>query len=300
MVPNYKIKLRNGILRFSNYIPQKIYLKIIFKLSVGYRLNLKHPKTFNEKIQWLKLNDHKSIYPIIVDKLSVKNYINEKLGEGYVFNTIGVWNNPKNIDFESLPNRFVLKTTHGGGNCGVIICKDKSKFNIENAIRELKKALHQDIGHKFLEWPYTKVNPRIMAEEFMEQPDCSELVDYKVHCFNGTPQFILVCSGRNSEFGMHEDFYDTEWNRLDCARRKHPISSFEIEKPTCLSELLSLAKILAEGFPFLRVDFYIINNKLYVGELTLYPASGFSPFVPQEMDLRFGELLGLPSYGEIT
>lgn len=288
-----KDRTKNLLLRTSRIIPKRLYLKLLFRLMVGYKLHLNNPRTFNEKIQWLKLHDKNSLYPIIVDKLSVKQYITQVLGSDYVFDTIGEWEKPEEINFTSLPNRFVLKTTHGGGNCGVIICKDKSRFNKQLAVKLLNASLIQDIGGKFLEWPYSKVRPRILAEPYMEQSDGSELIDYKVHCFNGIPRFILVCAGRNSKEGMTEDFYDIDWNRMNCARVKHPNSNFEIEKPSCLSAMLQIASQISRTFPFLRVDFYIINQQLFIGELTLYPASGFSPFIPSKMDYIFGEWLNI-------
>lgn len=288
-------KLINLLLRCSGIIPKKLYLSILFRLTVGYSLNLKSPKSFNEKLQWLKLYWHDEICPIIVDKYRMKEYVSQILGIGYTFETLALWDNPYNIDFDVLPNRFVLKTTHGGGGDGVIICKNKSEADIEKIKKRLFRACKQDIGGRFLEWPYKEINPRIIAEPFMEDANSKELIDYKVHCFNGVPHFILVCSGRFSDEGLKDDFYDIHWQRLQCSRPAHPNSNLGISKPLQLEEMLSISSKLSKSFPFLRVDFYIVNNTLFIGELTLFPASGFSPFIPQDMDYKFGELLTLPN-----
>lgn len=285
-----------GLLHLSSILPKSIYVKLLFRINVGYRLNLKNPKSFNEKIQWLKLNDHNPVYPVIVDKFLVKGYIEKNLGPGYTFETIGIWESPEDIDFDALPSKFVLKTTNGGGNCGVVICKNKCEANKNKIVFQLKQAMKQDIAGKFLEWPYKEVSPRIIAEPFMAQKDGSELVDYKFHCFNGTPRFVLVCSGRFSKTGLKDDFFDMNWNKINCSRLTHPNSETTIPAPNKLSQMIEISKLLSSHFPFLRVDFYVINDSIYVGELTLYPASGFSKYIPEKNDYLFGSWLQLPQH----
>ncbi len=282
------------VMRLSPVIPKRLYLKLLFRINVGYRLNLRDPKSFNEKIQWLKLNDRNAIYPTIVDKASVKEYVNSILGDGYTFETIGIWQSPDEIDFDKMPSEFVLKTTNGGGGCGVIICKNNEELDRERVVGQLKDALKQDIAGKFLEWPYKYVKPRIIAEPFMAQKDGGELVDYKFHCFNGEPRFALVCSGRYSVEGLKDDFFDMNWNRINCSRPAHPNSKGEVSAPRELPEMIELSKRLSAPFPFLRVDFYCINDRVYVGELTLFPASGFSRYIPESNDYMFGSWLKLP------
>lgn len=286
---------KRALLRLSPLIPPKLYLRLLFRATIGHRLDLDHPKSFNEKMQWLKIHDRNPLYPRLVDKYRVKQYVEEKIGPGYTIDTLGAWDSPDAIDFDSLPQSFVLKTTHGGGACGVIICKDKTAMDKSIILSKLGASMKQDIAGKFLEWPYSQIKPGIIAEPLMFQHDGGELIDYKIHCFNGIPRFILVCSGRFSEDGLKDDFVDMNWKRINCARPAHPNSKELPSAPGQLSRMVEIAESLSAGFPFLRVDFYEINDRVFVGELTLYPASGFSRFIPEEMDYRFGEYLSLSS-----
>ena len=192
--PTYLLSI---IMMKCNWLfPTKLYLKWLFRLRMGYKLDLKNPKTFSEKLQWLKLYNRKPEYTQMVDKAAVKDYVAKILGKEYIIPTLGIWNKPEDIDFESLPNRFVLKTTHGGGSAGVVICKDKSTFDCKKAIRSLNKSMKQDISRELKEWPYKNVVHRIIAEEYVEsRPDVDELPDYKVFCFNGKPKFCQVVTG---------------------------------------------------------------------------------------------------------
>ena len=275
----------------TRYIPDKIYLKKKFKKKMGYQLNLKEPKTFNEKLQWLKLYDHKPIYTIMVDKYEAKKYVADIIGEEYIIPTYGVWDRFEDIDFDSLPDRFVLKTTHDSG--GVVICRDKSIRNIESARIKLSKSLKNNFYYQGREWPYKNVKPRIIAEEYIEELDSSSVPDYKVHCFNGVPKVILVCKDRFSEQGLTEDFFDVNWNHLDVKRPHLNISSTEIPKPHSLKGMLDLAEKLSKSLPFVRVDYYLINDKIKFGELTFYPASGFEKFEPEAFDDEMGNWLSI-------
>lgn len=269
----------------------ELYLKLMYLFELHKWPNLKHPHTFNEKLQWLKLHDRKPEYTTMVDKYAVKEYVSKIIGKEYIIPTLGVWNSFDDIDFGSLPNQFVLKTTHGGGGLAVIICKDKANFDMARARRILEKSLHSDIYRNFREWPYKDVPKRIIAEKYMQADNSSGLDDYKIHNFNGAPKVILVCRDRFGNNAMTESFFTDKWEHLDIRRPGHP--NPDIRRPDNLQELLRLAQTLSKGIPFVRTDFYTINGKVYFGEITFYPASGLSPFYPAKYDRMFGDWLKL-------
>ncbi len=281
----------NYIKYWLKFIPDKIYLQIYYFAKFKRFVDFKHPKTFNEKLQWLKVNDHNPKYVRMVDKYEAKQYVSEILNESFVIPTYGVWRSFDDIDFDFLPNQFVLKCTHDCG--GLVICKDKNKLDIEDAKRKISKALKNDYFYVGREWPYKKVFPRIIAEQYMENDSDSDLMDYKVHCFNGKPKLILVCSQRYSKYGLCEDWYDLEWNYLNMGRPNQQKSTIDIPKPENLNEMIEAAERLSYNMPFCRVDFYIVKGKLYFGELTLYPASGFGLFEPKKWDLDMGNWIDL-------
>lgn len=290
--PEYRFLIAANKGKYES-MPDDEYLKHIFRARLGYELNLDTPMTFNEKLQWLKLYDRKSVYTTMVDKYAVKDYVANIIGQQFIIPTLGVWNNAEDIDFENLPDQFVLKCTHDSQ--GIVICKDKELLDIEVAKQKLNRCLKRDFYKKSREWPYKNVPHQIIAEEYLEDSKSHELSDYKVHLFNGSPRFILVCKNRFSGNGMTEDFFDVEWNHLDIRREQHGNSTIPIEKPGEMDEILELAKKLSQDIPFVRSDFYIVNGKVYFGEMTFFPASGFSPFVPSEWDLTFGNWLTLPN-----
>ena len=279
-------------IKFSKLIPDRAYLKLKYRANFGKGLNLKAPKTFNEKLQWLKLYDRRPEYIRMVDKYAVKEYVAEKIGEEYIIPTLGVWDRVEDIDFDALPNQFVLKCTHDSG--GIVICKDKSKLDIEHAKKKLRKALRNNFYFAGREWPYKNVKPRVLAEQYMEDEETAELRDYKVHNFDGTPKVVLVCGNRFGKLGLIQDFYSDTWEHLDVRRPNHPNADIPAEKPEELVQMLELSKILSKNIPFLRTDFYIVNHKIYFGELTFFPANGFLPFVPAEWDETFGDWIKLP------
>lgn len=276
-----------------NNMPDREYLEKIFKAVMGYPLNLDNPQTFNEKLQWLKLYDHKPEYTMMVDKYRVRDYIAEQLGEEYLIPLLGVWDDPDEIDFSQLPDQFVLKCNHNSG-LGMCICKDKSKLNIEQVKKELRKGLAQDYYLTGREWPYKDVPRKIICEKYMIDHSQEELKDYKVHNFNGIPKVILVCSERFSETGLREDFYDTNWEKIDLKRPDHDSSYKAMDRPKELDKMLAFSEKLAEKHPFMRTDFYEVNGALYFGEITMYPASGFSKFEPEKWDNTFGNWIELP------
>ena len=278
-------------------VPDSMYIALRFRKAFGYWPNLHSPKTFNEKLNWLKLHDRNPAYTTMVDKCEVKKYVADIIGEEYVIPTLGVWDRAEDIDFDSLPDKFVLKATHDSGR--VIICRDKSILDREKAIKEMAISLQRDFYAVTREWPYKNVKPRIIAEQLLEAPDDSEIADYKVHNFNGIPRVILVCRDRFNGTVMTEDFYDTEWNHIDVRRPAHPNAAFLEEQPKTLNKMLELSQRLAEGIPFVRNDFYSIDGKVYFGEITFYPASGLVPFVPECYDIMFGEWLSLNQVNQI-
>lgn len=268
------------------------FLKMKFLLCMGYDLNTDEPSTFNEKLQWLKLYDRKPEYTVMVDKYRVREYIANRVGEKYLIPLIGVWDSPKEIDFSALPDKFVMKCNHNSG-LGMCICKDKAMLNIKQVKKSLSKGLKQDYYLTGREWPYKDVPRKIIAEQFLKS-DEGGLTDYKVHCFNGIPKFILVCRDRFTESGLTEDFYTTEWEHMDVKRPNIPNAITPMLKPDKLDEILMLAEKLSKDIPFLRVDFYIVEDKVYFSELTFFPASGFEKFDPLKWDETFGEWLSLP------
>lgn len=276
----------------ARFWPDKLFLQFKFRLLMGKKLNLKAPKTFNEKLQWLKLYNRRPEYTMMVDKYAVKQYIANKIGDQYVIPTLGLWSKVEDIDWDSLPNQFVLKTTHGGGSCGVVICKDKSTFDKEAARLKLQESLDSDIYINYREWPYKDVPKRIIAEQYLTN-NGHELEDYKIHNFNGVPKLILVCKNRFEESPMIDDFYSIDWQLLDIRRPGHPNSSSPQETPEKLEEMLLLAEQLSKNIPFLRTDFYMIQGKVYFGELTFFPAAGMSKFEPEEWDEVLGNWLSL-------
>lgn len=276
----------------TDILSDRCFLNVKYSRMLNKKLCVDNPITFNEKIQWLKLYDRKTEYTIMVDKYRVRAYIQEQIGERYLIPLIGVWNSPDEIDFLSLPKQFVMKCNHNSG-LGMSICTDKERINIEKLKKGLKKGLRQNYYLTGREWPYKDVPRKVIAEQFL-QSDEGGLTDYKIHCFNGEPKFILVCQNRFTESGLTEDFYTPEWEHMEVKRPKIPNAKSPIPKPAEIEEILELAKILSKDIPFLRVDFYIVKGKIYFSELTFYPASGFEGYDPPEWDETFGDWLILP------
>ena len=277
---------------FFSWMPDVIFTKMIFRAMLGYKLDLKNPRTFNEKLQWLKLYDRKPEYTIMVDKYAVKKYVAGKIGAEYIIPTLGVWDKAEDIDFNQLPNQFVLKTAHGGGGGGVVICKDKTKLDRSEVVKKLKKSLSQDIYKSLREWPYKNVPKRIIAEKYMEDISTKELRDYKFFCFDGVVKALFVAMERSTG-DVKFDYFDSDFNHLDIVQ-VHPMSGRKIEKPKTFDEMKKLAAKLSEGSPHVRVDFYEINGKVYFGELTFTHHGGITPFHPQKWDRIFGDWLELP------
>lgn len=277
---------------YCKFLSDKSYLQKRYRAHFGKKLNLVDPQTFNAKLQWLKLYDRKPIYTTMVDKYAVKEYVAAQIGEEYIIPTLGLWERFDDIDFDALPDQFVLKCTHDSG--GLVICRDKSKFDRAAAKAKIEKFLKREFYWMHREWPYKNVKPRIIAEQYISDNDEGELSDYKIHCFNGVPKFILVCQDRFKTSGLTEDFYSVTWERLEVKRPARPNARISIKRPENLEEMLELSQKLAVNMPFARIDFYIVNGKVYWGEITFYPASGFSAFEPEEWDYTFGSWIQLP------
>ena len=270
------------------------YLKIIFRCFMKQKLDLEHPHTFSEKLQWLKLYNRKPEYTTMVDKYAVKEYVAEKVGTQYVIPTLGVWERVEDIDWECLPHQFVLKTTHAGGGNGVVICRDKTTFNREKAIAKLGQSMKRNPYCALREWPYKDVKPRIIAEQYIEDKSGNELKDYKFFCFNGQPKCCQVIDGRNSV--MTIDFFDNDWEHLPFHEpRDYPFADKVISRPDSYDKMWKLAEDLSQGLPFLRVDLYDVNGRIYFGELTFFPTSGIGGFDPREWDYVFGSWIELPN-----
>ena len=280
---------------FFNYWPDEKYLKRKFELVFGYELDLENPQTFNEKLQWLKLYDRNPLYTTLVDKVAVKEYVANRIGSQYIISTLGVWEKAEDIDFDNLPNQFVLKCNHNSG-LGMCICKDKSKLDVRKVKKELAKGLKQDYYLTNREWPYKNVPPRIIAEPFLTDNTHSDLVDYKFFCFSGVPKYCQVISDRSTNECI--DFFDMEWDLqeftgLQCPH--YPHYPHKIDKPNCLEQMKQACGVLAKGILFVRVDFYEVQGKMYFGEMTFYPASGFGEFSPKEWNKKIGDLVVLPT-----
>ena len=276
---------------FFNWMDDEKYLKIAYKIRMGKEINLQQPKTYSEKLQWLKLYDRKQIYTDLVDKYQVKKIVSNIIGENYIIPTLGVWDRAEDIDFDVLPDQFVLKCTHDSG--GLVICKDKKKLDMAAAVKKLNACLKHNFYYAQREWPYKNVKPRIIAEPYMEDNKAHELIDYKLMCFNGEVKCSFTCSERFSQEGLKVTFFDNDWKVMPFERH-YPSSKNPPKKPLNFNKMLEFATKLSRGIPFVRVDFYEINGLLYFGELTFFPGNGFEEFTPLEWDYKMGSWLKLP------
>ena len=278
--------------RLGKWMPDAVYLQIIYYLKLGKILHLKNPRTFSEKMQWLKLHNRKPEYTRMVDKVLVKDYVANIIGKEYIIPTLGVWKTFGEIDFDSLPKQFVLKCNHDSG--GVIICRDKSKLNRSQSKKLLNKSLKRNFFYGGREYPYKNVKPSIMAEEYMQNIDGGDLVDYKFFCFSGEVKMCQVISDRFDDEKI--DFYDRNWNRLIGLIGLNIEAKNSIEgkpRPKRYDEMIRIAESLSKGMIFVRVDLYDINDKIYFGELTFFPASGFGYFRPDEWNVKLGNMIKL-------
>lgn len=275
-----------------NWVPDSLYLKVLYRVIMGRKLNLKNPKEYNEKLQWLKLNDRKPEYSTMVDKYEVRGYIEDLLGDKYLIPCLGIYDSVDDIDIDALPDRFVLKCTHDSGS--VEICKDKSSFDIEGARHRLSQAMKRNYYATYREWPYKYVKPRIIAEGYLEG-DGGDLKDYKVMCFNGEAKIIEVHENRFVEGKVHtQTFYDREWGIVPLTQVETVTVDRPGERPRQLDEILRLSELIAKDMYHARIDWYIEGDKIYFGEITFFDGSGFESFSTPEMERMLGDMINLP------
>lgn len=280
--------------RFGGWIPDDIYLRWRFRLLMSQTLHLDNPQTFNEKLNWLKIYNRQPWYPNIVDKSKVKEYVENIIGTEHIIPTIGVWDNWDAIDFDLLPQQFVLKSTNGGGGTGVVICRDKEHFNWQDAKKKLEKSMatNWDYGR---EWVYRDIKPRIIAEQYMKNEGENYLDDYKFMCFNGEPKLLFMASDRYVQGeSLKFDWYDMELNHLPIKSRGYNNKNRKLMLTPQFEEMKQIARKLSKDFPHIRVDLYLINGNIYFGELTFFHDAGFVAIEPIEWDYKIGSWLSLP------
>ncbi|MDP3388284.1 MAG: ATP-grasp fold amidoligase family protein [Eubacteriales bacterium] len=284
------------LIKRAHFIPDKLYLKIVFFMRFHRMLSFKRPETLNEKLQWLKIYDRRPEYTKLVDKYEVRKVIADAIGEDHLIPLLGVWDSADEIDYDRLPNQFVLKCTHDSKS--IVICKDKKNFDFEAAKKKLNKKLKTDFYLMGREWPYKDVKPRIIAEKYMVDESGVELKDYKIMCFNGNPDNMMVCYNRTDD---HTDFkfFDLSWNWLNYICGDEDLGGVDLpEKPKGYNEMMTIARQLSRDYYFTRIDLYDINGHIYFGEITLHPASGLGKVINSTADRELGKKLILPLLDE--
>ena len=284
----YSYAARKGL---TNFVPDRTHLKLMYRAALGSWPNLLHPKTFNEKLQWLKLHDRNPLHTTLVDKYRVKEWVAKQIGAEHVIKTYDVWERAEDIDVSGLPERFVLKTNHDCG--GIVICRDRLILDLDAAKKKLARHLRKNYFWGGREWPYKNVRPLIFAEEYIEPNNGADLLDYKLMCFSGEVRCSFTCMGR-AQGDLRVDFFDVDWGHLPFTRH-YPNSDTVPSRPRRYEEMVSLAERLSRGIPFVRVDFYESGDRLLLGEMTFYPGSGLEEFDPSEWDERLGTWIDLSS-----
>lgn len=282
---------------FGRYLSDKHYCWLQYFVILGQFPDLDNPKLYTEKLQWLKIYDHNPYYTKIVDKYEVKDIVSKKIGEKYVIPTLAVWDAPEDVVFESLPNKFVLKTTFGGGGDGVVICRDKSNLNKTEVIKKLRKSFKTNPYARAREWPYKDVPHRIIAEQYMED-EYGELRDYKFYCFDGVPKVMLVASNRYTNHNFN--YFDMNFNVLPITSIMGTRSDITIERPVNFEEMKEVASKLSTGFTHVRVDLYNSGGKVLFGELTLYDSSGYDNLNSEEWNRLFGDWINMPMISQTS
>ena len=276
---------------FYNRLSDEKYIKKKYKIKMGKKLNLNPPVTYNEKLQWIKLHDHNPLYTKLVDKFEVKDYVAKIIGEEYLIPTLGVWDRFEDIDFDKLPDQFVLKCTHDSG--GLVICKDKKHFDYEAAKKKINTCLSRNFYMFGREWPYKNVKPRILAEPYTEDKETGELRDYKFFAFDGKVKALFVATERQvAGEDVKFDFFDPEYNHLPF-RQGHENARELHAKPKNFEKMIAISESLSKGLREVRVDLYEANGKIYFGELTFFHHGGWTPFDPEIWDYKFGEWINL-------
>ena len=277
------------VMKMLRFIPDRPYIMLQYYYHFHRLPRLNNPQTFNEKLQWLKLNDRKPIYTTMVDKVLAKDYVAKIIGDEHIIPTLGVWKNADDIDFESLPERFVLKTNHDSH--GVVVCKNKAELDITKTREFLNKQLTKNGFWYGREWPYKNVERRILAEEYLDD-NGDDLIDYKLMCFNGEVKCSFICSDRYNANGLHVTFFDKDWNLMPF-ERSHPARKDGFPKPSRYADMVKYAEAISKDMKFARIDFYEVDGEVYFGEITHYPGCGFEAFQPEEWDYRLGSWLKL-------
>lgn len=273
---------------FYNNLENDIYLKKLFKAIMGRDLDFSNLRTYNEKLQWLKLNDKKDYYTTLVDKYAVREEIKKIIGEDFLIPLLGVWDNANDIEFDKLPNQFVLKCTHNSGK-GMCVCTDKNNLNIKKARKKLNKGLKENYYLKSREWPYKYVKPRIIAEQFIGEKNRTPN-DYKFFIIEGKIECIMVCSDRDTG-KTNFSYYDIKWNDYSNEKNEN-----KIQKPKMLDEMISITNKIIKGLPSIhtyRIDLYNVKNKIYFGEITFYNDGGFDDDITMETDELMGSKVKL-------
>lgn len=297
-------------------VSDEAFLKSAFEDALDYPLNLKNPRTFSEKLQYMKLYDRNPLYNVFADKYAVRDYVKDKIGGEHLVPLLGKWNTPDDVKLDTLPDKFVLKLNNDSG--GVWICTDKNSFDIEAVRQKMRSRFSDSYYWGSREWCYKDIKPLIFAEEYLDDIDTGDLScplapplrvlssktrgraatppdlpDYKFFCFDGVPKFLYIATGRHSPEGVRMTWLDTQWNKLPFQYPHHPACDVPPPKPDNLSEMVLIASRLSEKVRFVRVDLYSVKGKVYFGELTLYPAGGFSPIIPLEWNYKIGDMLHL-------
>lgn len=280
---DFSSKTKNIICKCAGLIPSGLYLKLLYKIKTGRKLHLKDPKTYSEKLNWLKVYDHNPLYTKLVDKYEVREYVEEKIGGEYLIPLLGVWDSFEEIDFATLPEKFVLKCTHDFGS--VVIVEDQSTMNQEEARKVINDELKYNFYYRGREWAYKNVKPRVIAEQFMSDGN-ARLTDYKFFCFGGKVEFMFIATGRGSD--LRFDFFSRDFQHLDTTNGV-PTADIVPQKPKLYNEMVRLAEKLAEGIDNVRVDLYEIGDRVYFSEMTFYHNGGMVAFDPYEMDVALGQ-----------
>lgn len=285
------IKLKYAL----RFLPDKMYLKLYFYMTLKRKLDLNNPQTLNEKLQWLKFNDRTPLHSLVSDKYAVRKYIEQEIGEKYLVPLINQWETEEDIDFNTLPEQYVLKCNHDSG--GLVICRDNIKLDQKQAVKKLKKSLSRKFYYIGREWQYRNIKPMIICEELLLDNEGNTPADYKIACFNGKADNVMVCTGRFSKEGVKFYFFDREWKFLPYNKGDEKLPpDFTLPKPDNLDEMFEIAEKLSKPFYYARIDLYNIEGKVYFSEITLCPNSGFDSDITYETDMLFGKKLCIP-YG---
>lgn len=291
-------KIMTFVKKSLKFLPDRIYVKLYYRMRVGRKLDVNNPKTLNEKLQWLKFNYRFPLQSVVSDKLLVREYVKQKIGEQYLIPLLGKWKKYEDIDFNQLPNKFVLKCNHDSG--GLVVCTDKDKLNYSIAKNKIEKSLNSNFFYIGREHQYRNIKPMILCEKFISD-NGKVPMDYKIYCFNGEPDVILVCKDRfagNTHRAKYY-FYDHKWKFIPLNKEDDNISNPEIPCPKNLDEMIEIAKELSKDFIFSRIDLYNIDGKIYFGEITLSPNSGFDADITRKTDIMFGKKLEIPYWDKI-